>query len=900
MEKIKIIEKDFEHKCTGCGACMNACPVGAIEMVEGYHTFMYPKINEEKCIHCKKCVLTCPINNYQNTNIKDPKPIAIRAEDKVRQTSSSGGFFYIAASKIIKQGGIAYGVSLTENQKVEFVRLSKITEIEKCQGSKYVQATVNLIYQDVRKDLEDDRKVIFFGMPCQIAGLKNYLNKNYDNLILIDIVCHGVPSQKLFDLYLKDKSIDSIKNVNFRDKKNGWRADIITIDYQNGNQYSKSWNNGDEYEIGFQSNMILRDSCENCKFCEFPRIGDVSIGDFWGIERYAENDGKGTSMVFINNERGKKFFDELSKQFIFNKIIDTPLSTLRNRVKAYYPHNENKNLFFEHINKDTFSNSIKLAKAGLYDVGIVGIPTVENFGGSLTYVGLYNAVKELGFTCFMIERPLNSKHPPADIYYNYYEDPFKDTIIVKNLKTKSEYEQLNNKAKCFLVGSDQMFHHNLYNNFSQFVTLDWVHDNKRKVTYAASFGHDTFTGDENERAEMSYYMKKFDAFSVRESSGVDLAKSDFGVDAVNVLDPVFLCSSNIYKNLADASPKDFGENYISAYILNPNETKANYINSIEKKLKSKSKIFSEMYYNDKTIKTKWSKDIEFGNVNDRLKCLLNSKLIITDSFHGTCLAIIMKKPFITIMNYGRGAARFISLLTKLNLMDRVVDPENPTLNDTLFSPIDYEKVYSILNKEIEKDKAWLKENLTIKDKKSYSTEDIVLKKLRNENAVLRKNLNFLMRLLNVSYYNDGNIYTFIDKINANKQNLLILIASKDTPGMLIKDELNEKLHYLGLTPDFRNIHWNGYLAIIYKGIVIDEKCKYEESVASSVVLDDLKIEILSAPLHKGNTSNIKINNIEYSMNSRGLNFVIYDLDKHQVVDFVGFDTHQPRYPSIRR
>ncbi len=901
MEKIKIIENEFEHKCTGCGACMNACPVGAIEMVEGYNTFLYPKINEEKCIHCKKCVITCPVNSFENKNLSNPKIYAIKAEDSIRMTSSSGGFFYNAAKKIINNGGVAYGVTLTNNHQVEFIRIETINEVKKCQGSKYVQAKVNFIYKRAKTDLDNGLNVIFFAMPCQISGFKNFLNKEYPNLILVDIICHGVPSQKLFDLYLKDKDPNNITNINFRNKNNGWRADIITINYNNKQPYSKSLNEGDEFEFGFQNNIILRDSCENCKFCDFPRVGDLTIGDFWGIDKFIENDNKGTSMLFINNETGNNFFKKILNEFIFVKEINTKHNSLKNRIFPNYKHNENKTLFFQNLLKQkSFQESISTAKKGLYDVGIVGIPTVENFGGSLTYIALYKAVRELGFTCFMIERPTNSKHPPTSILNNYYENPFYDTMIISNLKVKSEYEKLNNMANCFLVGSDQMFHHNLYNNFSQFVTLDWVNDNKKKVAYAASFGHDKFTGDENERAEMSYYMKKFDAFSVRETSGIELAKKEFGVDAIEVLDPVFLCSANTYLDLAKKAKKDYSGDYISTYILDPNETKNNIIKKIEKKLNLNATVFSEMFYTNEKIKSKWTREIEIGNINERLASLVNAKFILTDSFHGTCLAIILKKPFISIINKQRGATRFISLLSKLNLMDRIIDPENPSLSEDLFSTIDYDRVYKILNKEIIKDKNWLKEQITIKCKKSYSVEDVLLKKIKSENSMLRKKINFLINLLNINYYYDENLYTFLDKINSKKQNLLILIASKDTPGMSINDEINNKLHQLGLLTNFKNIHWNGYLGIIYKGIVIDEISKFEEAVNTSKEIDGLNIEVYSAPLHKGNTSRIKINNIDYTMNSRGLNFVIYDLGKRQVIDSVGFDTHQSKYPSIRK
>lgn len=901
MEKIDIIEKDFLHKCTGCGACKNACPVGAIEMVEGYHTFLYPKIDESKCIHCKKCVLTCPVNKYDNINSKTPELFAVRASDEIRKQSSSGGMFYVFAEAVIKNQGTCYGASLTPEQKIEHIRISTLEEIKKCQGSKYVQSNTKLVYQEAKKDLDDGKLVLFTGCPCQIVGLKNYLAKPYENLITIDIICHGVPSQKEFDLYLADKDPDKINDVLFRDKENGWRADILTIKYNHDNKYMKSWKQQDEFEVGFQENIILRDSCQNCKFCEMPRTGDLSIGDFWGIEKYMENDGKGTSMLFVNNEKGKLFFDKVINNFTLVKKMDIPFAEIKNRIRAYYPHHENKDLFFDSLKNNSFAESIKIAKNGVYDVAIVGIPTVENFGGSLTYVALYHTVKELGFSSFMIERPTHSKHPPAELNKNYYISPFGNAKIVSNIKTKSEYQQLSDKANCFLVGSDQMFHHNLYNNFSQFVTLDWVKDNKRKVAYAASFGHDEFTGDENERAEMSYYMKKFDAFSVRESSGVELAKNDFGVDAIHALDPVFLCNPKIYEDIANNAKQTFPKNYISSYILDPNNNKAKILDYVEKKLKLPSKIYSEMALTNDVAKTRWNKTLEIGNINDRMACIVNSDFIVTDSFHGTCFAIIMKKPFIAIKNAGRGVARFESLLGKLGLMNRLVDPnEDLSKREDLFEEIDYNSVYKVLNKEIKTNKTWLLNNLKPSTKKSYSTEDILLKKLKDENNFLKKQLNFLMSLLNVDYVKEYNLIEYISKLNKNKHNLLISISAKDTPGMSITREMASNLQSLGIKTDLTTKHWCGYSAIIYKGVLIDEKCVYQEEVASNFNDSTVSLNVISAPLHKGNRSIIEINNVDYSINSRGLNFVIYDLDKKQVTDSVCFDTHDRKIPALRK
>lgn len=893
-----IIAKEFESKCVGCAACMNVCPVDAITMIEGYHTFLYPKIDENKCINCKRCQITCPVNNYIPLGNFSPTIYAIRADDEIRIKSSSGGAFGVFAEKFIADSGIVYGVTLDENQQVKFIKISSQDDISRCQGSKYVQSEVGFIYREVKKDLEQNNNVLFSGCPCHIAGLKNYLKKDYSNLTTIDILCHGVPSQKLFDEYLKEKRTEKIFDVKFRDKKFGWRADLINISY-NKHNYVRGWKDDDAYEIGFQTNLILRDSCENCKFAEFPKNSDITIGDFWGCENFIENDGKGTSVVIINTEKGNNVLNSVSDKLSFLNKLDITINMLKNRVGAFYPHNINKNLFFEHIKTKSFDEAIKMASHGIYDVGIVGIPTVENFGGSLTYVALYYTLRGLNKTCFFVERPKFSKHPPAAIERSYYKTPFEsDTLIFDNLDDKESLKSLNEKANCFLVGSDQLFHHNLYNNFSKYVTLDWVKDNKKKIAYAASFGHSIFTGDEDERAEMAYFMQKFDAFSVRESSGVNLAKEVFGIEADLVLDPVFLCDYDIYDRIASNSYiKYSSDDYISAYILDPNKSKSQIISKAEDILQKKSKIYSEMFYNNNSIKNKWDRDIEIGKIEDRLACIQNSSFMVTDSFHGVCFSIIFKKPFIAIKNKGRGVARFESILNLLGLSNRLISEEDE-LTSNLFEPIDYDEVYKKLNIEVEKSKQWLIDNLTPQNK-PYSVYDILNKKINDLQEANTMLLEKLIKYLKLDYCKENNIFEYLNSLISNKNNLIIAIATKDTPGMAITDELIVKLRELGLKSEFKQAHWCGYIALIYKGAVMHENLQYEQALEFNFNDTKNNIIIKSAPLHKGNKASIIINNTDYAINSRGLNFVVFDADKNIVMDSVAFDTHMPRFVASR-
>jgi hypothetical protein len=272
--------------------------------------------------------------------------------------------------------------------------------------------------------------------------------------------------------------------------------------------------------------------------------------------------------------------------------------------------------------------------------------------------------------------------------------------------------------------------------------------------------------------------------------------------------------------------------------------------------------------------------------------------MVTDSFHGVCFSIIFKKSFIAIKNKGRGVARFESLLNLLGLSNRLVSEEDE-LPLNLFIPINYDEVYTKLNIEIEKSRNWLINNLKAQ-KKSYSTYDILSKEI---NVVQKKSIDIMskiLKLLNADYCIENDIFKFLDSLIKNKDNLIIAIAAKDTPGLAFNEDLINKLKEFGLKSDFKKAHWCGYIALMYKGVNIYENIQYEQKINYDFSDSSNNIRIESAPLHKGNKASIVINEIDYSINSRGLNFVVIDTNKNFVMDSVAFDTHMPRFEASRR
>ncbi len=238
MEKIC----DFST-CTGCRACEQSCPKKAITFREDIKGFLYPVINQELCIDCGVCKKNCVVHEQHKWDEKGEVYACWNRNRKMRRESTSGGVFRLLGEKMLKQGGVVYGAAFDQNFVVRHKRIDNIKELPVLLGSKYVQSDLGSVYLDVKKDLEDGKGVLFSGVPCQVAGLKNYLKKEYDNLLCVDILCHGVPSPLVFRDYLQymQKCYQSkIKKINFRYKKPGWTVFSMRIDFVSGKKYIRS------------------------------------------------------------------------------------------------------------------------------------------------------------------------------------------------------------------------------------------------------------------------------------------------------------------------------------------------------------------------------------------------------------------------------------------------------------------------------------------------------------------------------------------------------------------------------------------------------------------------------------------------------------------------------------
>ena len=347
---IKLTDK---KECSGCHACYSACPKGCISMQENDEGYLYPNVNKNKCINCGICEKKCPILN----NSKNNKLIATYGcyskNNDIRKQSSSGGIFSLLASQVLNSGGIVFGAKYDSDFNVIHDYIENINELYKLRGSKYLQSIIGENFKIAKDFLEQGRLVLFSGTPCQIDGLNKFLGKEYKNLITVDIICHGVPSKKVWNSYREYMNIKGdISSVNFRDKSMGWEEYSISIEYKNKfifNQLAKD----NLYMRGFVNDFYLRPSCYNCQSKGINRSSDITLGEL--------NDKKGTSIVLIQSKKGENLFNQIKQNIIFkqteiNDVIKYNKSIIEPAVK-----NEKRDKFFNYINKFKFNQAIDLS-----------------------------------------------------------------------------------------------------------------------------------------------------------------------------------------------------------------------------------------------------------------------------------------------------------------------------------------------------------------------------------------------------------------------------------------------------------------------------------------------------------------------------------------------------------
>lgn len=366
---------DYKY-CTGCSACTNACSHKAIIMTPDKEGFLYPHVDESLCINCGVCEQVCPvIKTNKPENSSSPKTYAMW-HHKDRTISSSGGAFSAFARNIIKNKGKVFGASFDENMRLHHIGVSTIEELDLLRGSKYVQSDIEYSFKEVRKSLICGTPVLFCGTPCQIAGLKSFLKKQYDNLLTLDLVCHGVPSYKIFRSYLdklsNEEKLDKINSFQFR-RVNGWGFSP-SVETTKGKMNLYGIQN--LYMEAFTASALFRESCYSCPFAKLPRQGDCSIADFWGIGRHGTpfkyDVMKGVSLILANNTHGENAIKELENSFLTERSLKEALIENHNINNPSERHQNRIDIIRDFLDENKSLKDIN-SKYHLVDSSIKGI-----------------------------------------------------------------------------------------------------------------------------------------------------------------------------------------------------------------------------------------------------------------------------------------------------------------------------------------------------------------------------------------------------------------------------------------------------------------------------------------------------------------------------------------------
>lgn len=732
IEKRTVSSLKRDQLCTGCGMCVAKCPGEALTLQPDVYGNYKPVADIEKCIECGNCIAACPVyHGYNQTENKGKIETcyAYMAESEVRRKSSSGGAFSVLAEAVLQEEGYVCGAAWNEQYSVEHIFIHDKRELVLLQRSKYLRSDISNIFQQIYSLSQSGKQILFSGCPCQVAAVKEYLGDFAENVLFVDLLCTQAPSDIIFKKYLEENyNTDLIENIGFREKSNGWRPESFYITWKNGQIQVKGWE--DSYQKAYHNKLMMPVHCEHCAFSGLPRIGDITIGDFWGIEEHdAEmDDTEGTSVVIINTEKGTKWEAALKQAAVSIKKEPIEWVEAHNRIwNRIKPHASRDRFYEEVYETDSFNKTVNFSLERKFDIALAGNWSFPNYGTELTYYALYYVLKQQGYSVGLIEWPEDSPWKPYGCTQLFQKEPYKNYEIADKAFTAYSMRKYNGISERFLHGSDQLLSPLHYWALQKSVTMPWVDIYKTKIGYAFSFGKDKVAYDLADKEAIELQLKNFDAVSVREESAVEIMNEIFEVQTPLVLDPVFLPGVQAYEDLMSwrGVELDNGK-YLLVYILDYSNERIQRLKELANQLHMEMIIIMDAEQRGREINLNGCRLFSEISVNQWLYLFKKCECIVTDSFHGTCLSIIFRKKFVSIVNERRGSTRFVSLMNILGISKRMVSSFAEVTKEKLWKDIDYLYIEKVLEIERQKSMKWLLGALEKKKSRVLSQTESVL------------------------------------------------------------------------------------------------------------------------------------------------------------------------------